>query len=182
MYRDHFPSLLGYALRRTAQPEQAGDVTAETMLIAWRRIGEVPVGDDERLWLFGVARRVLANQRRGEARRLALLDKLNQHVRTAVETAADGAVVVQMDLRQAMLTLDDGEREVIELTSWEGLSPGEAAVVLGIPAVTARTRLHRARTKLRASMDGDRQERSDVAGHVDVESRSALDKIEETTK
>jgi DNA-directed RNA polymerase specialized sigma24 family protein len=102
MYRDHFPSLLGYALRRTTQPEQAGDVTAETMLIAWRRIGEVPVGDDERLWLFGVARRVLANQRRGDARRLSLFDKLNQHVRAAVETAVDGAVVVQMVRRGVM--------------------------------------------------------------------------------
>ncbi|HEY3140934.1 MAG TPA: sigma factor, partial [Acidimicrobiales bacterium] len=69
LYRAQVRSLLAYALRRVDHPEQAADVVAETMLVAWRRLDQVPPGDEARLWLFGVARRVLANQRRGSARR-----------------------------------------------------------------------------------------------------------------
>ena len=69
LYADCYPRLLGYALRRTHTVEDAADVVAETFLVAWRRLEHVPPGDEARLWLYGVARRVLANQRRGERRR-----------------------------------------------------------------------------------------------------------------
>src|SRR4029453_6989545 len=60
---------LGYARRRVDRPEDAADVVADTMLVAWRRLDEVPSGRETRPWLFGVARRVLANGRRGRGRR-----------------------------------------------------------------------------------------------------------------
>ena len=75
MRRTAFP-LLGYALRRTDNTDDAADVLAETFLAAWRRLDEVPAGDEAKLWLYGTARRVLANHRRGERRRLALADRL----------------------------------------------------------------------------------------------------------
>ena len=70
LYRDQGRAVLAYALRRVGDPEDAADVVAETFLVAWRRIDAVP--DHELPWLFGVARKVIANQRRGE-RRLASL-------------------------------------------------------------------------------------------------------------
>ena len=70
LYRDHARGILGYALRRCPDPEDAADVVAETFLAAWRRLPEVPIGEEARLWLYGTARLVLANQRRGERRRI----------------------------------------------------------------------------------------------------------------
>jgi len=64
MYAAHRVPLLGYALRRTDNTDDAADVLAETFLAAWRRLDEVPRGDEARLWLYGTARRVLANHRR----------------------------------------------------------------------------------------------------------------------
>jgi len=182
LYQHNFASLLAYALRRVAQSDQASDIVAETMLVAWRRLNEVPTGSEERLWLFGVARRVLANQRRGTSRHLRLLDKLSERVSLAVQSADDGVVVIRLDLQRAMLGLSDLEREIVELTSWEDLTPSDAAVVLGIPVATARTRLHRARARLRASLDGDSAERSGVAGHVNAGSTSAPGATEETVR
>lgn len=65
--RTHAP-LLAYAVRRVADPADAADVVAETFLVAWRRLDDVPAGEAARPWLYGVARRVLANHYRGERR------------------------------------------------------------------------------------------------------------------
>lgn len=69
IYEHAYEPILGYVLRRCRDPEDAADVVAETFTIAWRRVEELPDGDEARLWLYGVARRVLANHRRGELRR-----------------------------------------------------------------------------------------------------------------
>ena len=77
--------ILGYVLRRTGNPHDAADVLAETFLTAWRRLDDVPPGDRARLWLSGVARRVLANQQRGEHRRSELADRLRAELTTAYQ-------------------------------------------------------------------------------------------------
>ncbi len=64
VYDAYYPAIHQYAARRTGSPEDAADVISETFLTAWRRIGDVPEGEDALLWLYGVARRVLANQQR----------------------------------------------------------------------------------------------------------------------
>lgn len=76
LYAANHAPILGYALRRTTSPDDAADVLAETFLAAWRRLDELPSGDDATLWLYGVARRVLASYYRGERRRSALADRL----------------------------------------------------------------------------------------------------------
>jgi len=73
-FREHHDAVLAYALRRTGD-DDARDAVAETFLVAWRRFGEAP-GDGQLAWLYGVARRVLANQRRAAGRRTALVDRL----------------------------------------------------------------------------------------------------------
>src|SRR5262245_34550824 len=141
VFRDHARDLLAYALRRTGDPADAADVVAETFTTAWRRIDRIPAGPDARLWLFGTARRTLANHRRGRLRRDALAERLREHLAVLGPPAAPeddlGAAV-----RDALAALRPDDREVLALVCWEGLEPSEAAVVLGIPAGTARTRLH----------------------------------------
>ncbi|MEI8406241.1 MULTISPECIES: RNA polymerase sigma factor [unclassified Kribbella] len=151
LFANHFRTLLGYALRRVGSPEDAADIVAETMLVAWRRIDEVPADDTARLYLYGVARRVLANHRRGQLRRDRLAERLRlQLAEVTPDPAAfsDSATVIRDGLAQ----LTDDDRELIMLTAWDGLGPREAAVVLGLPSRTVRTRLHRARARLRKAV------------------------------
>lgn len=60
LYSAHVDAVLGYSLRRVGRREDAGDIVAETFLVAWRRLADVPEGEGARLWLYGVARRTLA--------------------------------------------------------------------------------------------------------------------------
>jgi len=167
LYDANFRALLAYSLRRVDQPEDAADVVADTMLVAWRRLDDVPSGSQTRLWLFGVARRVLSNQHRSTDRRERLAERLRDQLSFAVmpDPADDVADVALADAALAQLSADD--RELIQLTLWEGLPPRDIASVLGLPASTVRTRLHRARAQLRAGL-------GDVpggAGHVRVGER-----------
>ena len=165
VYRDNRPAVLGYALRRVATPADAADIVAETFLVAWRRLDDVPSGPLARPWLFGVARRVLANQRRGAVRRRSLVTRmrgvLDQHVQlddtddTGDRGDTPGAGPAVRAVRNAVERLPESDRELLRLTSWEGLSPTELATALSIPPATVRVRLHRARRRLRALLESD---------------------------
>ncbi|MGI8702451.1 MAG: RNA polymerase sigma factor [Nocardioidaceae bacterium] len=85
---NHLP-LLAYALRRTPDACDAAEVLADTMLVAWRRIEEVPAGEETRPWLYGVARRVLGNRRRGDERRQRLTDRLALEIGELVVNPTD---------------------------------------------------------------------------------------------
>jgi len=141
--------LLAYALRRVERPEDAADVVAETFLVAWRRIDAVPPGDEARLWLYGVARRQLANHRRGQLRRTRLADRLRRELPVALASARAPEDHRVAAVHAALARLDEEDREILRLTSWEDLTPAQIATVLGIPGVTVRSRLHRARKRLR---------------------------------
>jgi RNA polymerase sigma factor (sigma-70 family) len=149
LYHEHAREILGYALRRCPEPEDAADAVAETFLVAWRRLAEVPLGPEARLWLFGTARLVVANQRRGERRRNRLAEQLSAELerRLPAEEAADPTGILE-----ALNALEEPERELLMLVGWEELTPAQAARVLGITALAARSRLHRARRRLRARL------------------------------
>ncbi len=165
VYAANFHRILGYALRRVATPEDAADVVSETFLVAWRRSSELPPGDDARLWLYGVARRVLANQRRAQGRRDRLGDRLrDQLTRQVVRDPAEetqGADAV----RVAMQRLGDLDREVLRLSVWEQLEPREIAVALGLAPPVVRTRLSRARARLRDELGSAAGDDHRVGGH-----------------
>lgn len=149
LYAEHFDALLRYALRRVDQPQDAADVVADTFVVAWRRVDDLPPGDEARLWLYGVARKVVFNQRRGRQRK----DRLGVRLRHALHTAAVGDpaedATDQLAVRAALSRLGELDREVLTLTVWEDLEPREIAEVLGVSAQTVRTRLSRARGRLR---------------------------------
>jgi len=151
IYERHCEPVLGYALRRTANGEDAADVVAETFLTAWRRIDDLPEGDGARLWLYGVARRVLANHHRGERRRSELGDRLRQDlagVHADPEYTGELATVAA-----AFRALPDADRELLGLVGWEGLDPKGIAAVLGCSPNAVRIRLHRARRRFAAELE-----------------------------
>jgi RNA polymerase sigma-70 factor, ECF subfamily len=147
LFRRYHERVLAYALRRTT-PELAQDVLAETFAIAWRRWRDVP--SDALPWLLGVARRVLANQRRAAVRQRDVIARLERQV----PTTADLGDRLELDsLLAAFRRLPDIDREVLALVAWEGLEPREAAEVIGSSAAVFRLRLHRARRRLRRELD-----------------------------
>jgi RNA polymerase sigma-70 factor (ECF subfamily) len=133
--------------------EDAADIVAETFGVAWRRIGDVPPAPESRLWLYGVARRILANQRRGELRRRRLSDRLREELRATGDADPSSQDERALAVGEALAVLPEQDREVLLLANWEELTPAEIATVIGVPGATARTRLHRARGRLRAELE-----------------------------
>ncbi len=147
--------VLGYALRRVDRPADAADIVAETFLTAWRRLDQVPA-DNPRPWLLGVARKVLANHHRGEGRHRALAEKLGGELEAQLRGSLAYTQPGEGELgpaTEALMSLSDADREVLELAVWEELKPAEIAVVLGIGRISARSRLHRARGRLRSRLE-----------------------------
>ncbi len=138
------PDVRAYVLRRAPQTV-ADDVVSETFLVAWRALDGVP--EEPLPWLYGVARRTLANHRRGRRRSAALSARLT-HV--AVEPPEPEMLDegIEPALRDALLELSEREREALLLVAWEGLSPAQAASALGCSGAAFRVRLHRARGHL----------------------------------
>ncbi|MEU2610509.1 RNA polymerase sigma factor [Micromonospora sp. NPDC007271] len=155
VYAGNFQPLLAYAMRRVEQPEDAADVVAEVFLVAWRRSRELPPEAEVRLWLFGVARRVLANHHRGGARRERLGERLRHRLRAAVGVDPGSEVPERLTVQAALARLGELDREVLMLTFWEGLEPREVAAVLQVSSAAVRTRLSRARARLRDLVGDD---------------------------
>lgn len=149
LYGAHAHRVLGYALRRGASRADAEDLVIETFLTCWRRLDDV---DDPGLpWLLGIARRLLANQRRATGRRAELERKL---VEGEPLTPGDAhGLEVDHELLRALHDLGEEDREMLLLTAWDGLSQAEAAETIGVSRNTFGTRLERARANLRLLLE-----------------------------
>lgn len=145
LVRRHHAAIFRFAARRVG-PEAAADVAQDTFIRAFSaRERFRPSGDSAEPWLFGIAANVLREHGRRERRQLELLARAQ-----AVEGgAAEGVPGVSADLLRAVRALARREREVLVLHAWGELSSEEIAVALDVPAATVRTRLHRARRRLR---------------------------------
>jgi RNA polymerase sigma factor (sigma-70 family) len=152
LYAEHGRAVLSYALPRAACPEDAADAVADTFLIAWRRADDVPPGADARFWLFGIARRTLANQQRGARRRTRLAERLRAELAGAVAVQPPEPDCESAAVRYALDRLEKDDRELLLLAGREELKSPQIALVLGISAGAARTRLHRARRRLRTEL------------------------------
>lgn len=135
-------AICGYALRRCSSPHDAADVVAETFAIAWRRVEETPTGDAARLWLYGVARRVLADYQCGEQQRRLRTTELRDEVAALIGDPLDASITVK-----AFRELSDTDQEILGLVAWERLDRDAIATALGCSRSTVRVRLHRARTR-----------------------------------
>ncbi len=123
------------------------DVVSETLSVAWRRFDAVP--DADVAWMIGVARNVLRNQQRARRRR----DAAESRVRPSdVSSSAEDVVVADDAVRRALARLSEGDREVLLLSAWDGLSTDEIARALSLSRDTAAVRLSRATSRFRELM------------------------------
>lgn len=152
LFRAHYADLYRYAVRRCATSEDAEDLVAEVFAVAWRRLDDLPPGDEARLWLFGTARLLRMNDLRSATRRKSMLDKFRA-VRSRI-TRPDIATSVadRSQVRHALASLSDSDQEILLLSVWEGLSSTEVAAVLEVSPAAARKRLERARQRFREAL------------------------------
>jgi RNA polymerase sigma factor (sigma-70 family) len=159
-FRDNYAAILAFAIRRMPDRETAEDAAAETFTVAWRRRDLIPA--EPLPWLYGIALRVIANQRRSTRRRRRLGDRLERET-TAQPAAPEPIEALQNRdaFSRAFARLNESEREVLRLIAWDGLETREAASVLGCSPTAFRVRLHRARRRLAKHLE--------ATGHLQFE-------------
>jgi RNA polymerase sigma factor (sigma-70 family) len=155
LYDEHARDLHRYLARRLT-PVAADDVVAETFLVAWeQRRRYDPARGVPRAWLFGIATNLLRRHARTEAATLRALARSAgraEHPEPTDVASRVDATRAAPALAAALATLRREERDVLLLVAWAGLRPAEIAVALNVDDRTVRTRLHRARTKLRTRL------------------------------
>jgi RNA polymerase sigma-70 factor, ECF subfamily len=144
LYDESLPRVFRYVSRALAPNlAECDDLVAEVYLVAWRRFDDIPSPPADLLWLFGVARNVVAHHRRSTARRGRLQERL--HMERPVQ---DADLDFSNRVMDAVEHLPRREREALHLVVWEGLTSTDAAKVVGCSPNAIRIRVHRARRRL----------------------------------
>ncbi len=158
LFDRHAARIHRYVARRLGR-DAAGDIVAETFLVAFgKRDRYDPAVAGARPWLFGIATNLIGQHRRDEVRRYRL--QLALPAEPVEESPADrvaagvSAQAVRRPLAEAVGALSPGDRDVLLLIAWEQFSYDEVAAALGIPVGTVRSRLNRARSRVRAALGG----------------------------
>jgi RNA polymerase sigma factor (sigma-70 family) len=156
VFRRHHRAIHSYVTRRLGV-EYADDVAAEVFAVAFKgRASYVPLTDDARPWLYGIATNLARRHRRAESRRLAALARV---AAPELSEAAHERVPERMDAVrearsavQALRAMPAGDREALLLLAWADLTYNEIAVALSLPVGTVRSRISRARRRVRACL------------------------------
>jgi RNA polymerase sigma-70 factor (ECF subfamily) len=155
LYKATYDQVLAYCRRRTLTHADAQDVLAATYLVAWRRIEEVAGVRTPLAWLYGVARRTLANQRRTTERQARLVGRLEQSdpaVSPDPSSTAERTKELEA-VERALSSLSEADQELLRLASFEQLSYSEIAQVMGMTTPAVRSRLYRARRRLQYAFE-----------------------------
>lgn len=149
LVRENSPAVGNYLRRRLhpLTPADLDDLVEETMLVVWRRIDDVP-REAELPWMIGVARNVLRNARRRQHRRSAFESTL---VPRPSDPSAEDYVIADTSVREALVALNDDDREILMLNAWDGLDTEALGTALSITANAAAVRLSRAQARFRAT-------------------------------
>jgi RNA polymerase sigma-70 factor (ECF subfamily) len=155
IYAEHLEAVRAY-VRRRAPESVVEDVVSETFVVCWRKLDRVP--GEPLPWLYSTARKTLANHRRRLAR--------DRRVDTADPTPpfTEPEPLGDSVLAAAFAALSDGDREVLRLVAWEGLSLRQAAVALGCSPVACRVRFHRAKSRLAQRLEATERFRPALKG------------------
>ena len=164
----HFASVFRFAERRVGR-DQAAEVASESFARAFAKRGSFrPEATDALPWLLGIASRLILHERRRFVRYLAAVERVSAEIRTADRDGDLGSVDRRLDapaewarMRAALLALADTDRELLLLVTWDELSYEEAAAVLGLPLGTVRSKLHRAKARLRELLEPNGRTRDD---------------------
>jgi len=151
LFESSFDPLWRFIRRRVTAAEDADDVAAEVFTVAWRRRDEWPLADERRLWLYGVARNVLASHNRTNNRQLRLAGRLVEL--GEVEPGRPAPGMADDTLWRALARLEDADRDLLIMRAWDGLAIPEIASLLDCTANAASIRLTRARAKLRVELE-----------------------------
>jgi RNA polymerase sigma-70 factor (ECF subfamily) len=154
--------VLRFLLRRLGDEPRARDLTAEVFVVAWRRLDELP--DPVLPWLYGAARKILANEYRHQSRQ----DRLHERLAGLAMDEHEDLAAERIWVLEALHRLSDADQEVLRLSAWEDLSGADIAAVLNCSNSAAAVRLHRARQRLRMLMsedDGSDDARNTEADH-----------------
>ncbi|MEE1750289.1 RNA polymerase sigma factor [Streptomyces sp. NPDC059118] len=153
LYDRHAPDIHRYAARRLGEGA-ADDITAETFLIAFRSRHRYDGSHrSARPWLYGIAAHLIGKHRRSEERGLRALARTGQDpVAASWSDRSDDRIAAQAPLAAALAALSPGDRHVLLLVAWADLGYQEVAEALGIPLGTVRSRLNRARRKVREAL------------------------------
>lgn len=147
-------ALLAYFARRVQPREDAADLLSETFTVAWRRARDLPEGEEaSRMWLYGVARKVLATHRRGQGRRTALTGQLRAELAPSAQDAHHGVSADAQHAADLVRQLPTPDREIFMLLHWDGFTLTEIGQLLGMPAGTVRSRYARARAALKKNLE-----------------------------
>ena len=149
LFAAHYEAVMRYARRRTNQLADAEEAVAQTFVVAWRRLEDMPAPDERLPWLYGVTRGVLLNQRRGAMRRARLHERMRSVPTAPIPRPTDLPLVLE-----AVAHLSEVDREILRLVAWEDLSHAEIATVLGISPNAVAIRIHRARARLDRHLAG----------------------------
>ncbi|GGI08719.1 RNA polymerase sigma factor [Egicoccus halophilus] len=157
-YRRHVGRVTGFAVRRCASADEVADLVGAVFLAVIESAPRYDAARGEPVgWLFGVAANTLRTQRRRRWRQIDVVGRIQGQRLLDVddvvrlEERIDAARLAD-DLRRGVARLPRGERAVLELVAFDGLSPTEAASALGLSPGAARVRLHRARQRLRREL------------------------------
>jgi RNA polymerase sigma-70 factor, ECF subfamily len=159
LYAANRRDLLACLLRRASTPEEAADLLAQTLLIAWEKRSRVPhAPEDSRPWLFAVARNLLRHSLNRDSRSRCTSAVLAAELRRL--GAGESSPAARIDTVDAPVLVALGQlpaidREIIELASWDKLTPREIATVLGLSPHVVRVRAHRARARLKALLNAE---------------------------
>jgi RNA polymerase sigma-70 factor (ECF subfamily) len=171
LFGAHYAAVLRYARRRTT-PSEAHDIASEAFVVAWRRLDDVPP-ETALPWLYGVARRIMANRRRGDERRGRLLSRLVSFLE-ARGTEREPARPDVAPILRALSHLSATDQELLRLVAWEGLSHSQIGVVLGCSPANVAARLHRARQRLRGQLSNRPMQQPADAEHMGERRQVAL--------
>jgi RNA polymerase sigma factor (sigma-70 family) len=142
----HRGEILRYAARRLVNRSDAEDLCAETFAVAWRQIDKAPPAGEELFWLYGIARRVLANAFRSRNRAVMLARRLAMEPMSDARRSSDIGEFESLIRGVGHLPVKD--REAIQLAYWEELSYEQIGAVLGCSTKAVGIRLARARKQL----------------------------------
>ncbi len=156
LYRAHATEILRLGVRSTDDRADAEDLLAETFAVVWRRRADRGSITLPRAWIYGIARGVLANQRRGRNRRRRLMTKATHVFDPVTPDDATEALEAEEErsrVRAALQSLRDADRELLILSVWQELTRDELADIYDCRPNAISVRLTRARTRLAAALD-----------------------------
>ncbi|MEZ5176611.1 MAG: RNA polymerase sigma factor [Acidimicrobiia bacterium] len=169
LYDSTFDQILAHCRRHCLGPDDAEDAVVEVYLTAWRKLEEALEADPPRSWLYGVAFRVTANQRRGRDRFKRLVGRLAEIPHRSVEDSAEDMAMTAASadaVYAALETLAPIDQELIKLAALDGFSHQEIAAIVDRSVPAVRTRLFRARQRLAARLELNA--RRDISSKPDI--------------